>query len=92
LWGLAFKPNTDDIREAPALYNIDELTKLGAEIVAYDPEAMDNVKALIGDKIKYASNQYDAVENADALLIATEWSVFRNPDFEKIGELMKLTI
>tara|TARA_B110000037_G_scaffold42761_1_gene52739 strand:+ start:4889 stop:6187 length:1299 start_codon:yes stop_codon:yes gene_type:complete len=88
LWGLAFKPNTDDIREAPALYNIDELTKLGAEIVAYDPEAMDNVKALIGEKIKYASNQYDAVKNADALLIATEWSVFRNPDFEKISELM----
>ena len=88
LWGLAFKPNTDDIREAPALYNIDELTKLGAEIVAYDPEAMDNAKALIGEKIKYASNQYDAVKNADALLIATEWSVFRNPDFEKISELM----
>jgi len=88
LWGLAFKPNTDDIREAPALYNIDELTKLGAEIVAYDPEAMDNAKALIGEKIKYASNQYDAVKNADALLIATEWSVFRNPDFEKISEFM----
>ena len=88
LWGLAFKPNTDDIREAPALYNIDELTKLGAEIVAYDPEAMDNVKALIGEKIKYALNQYDAVKNADALLIATEWSVFRNPDFEKISKLM----
>ena len=88
LWGLAFKPDTDDIREAPALYMIDELTKLGAEIVAFDPEAMDNINSAIGDKIQYASNQYEALENADALLIATEWSVFRNPDFSKIQEML----
>lgn len=86
LWGLAFKPDTDDIREAPALYMIDELTKAGAEIVAFDPEAMDNVKNLIGDKIKYVSNQYEALEGADALLIATEWQVFRTPDFDKISQ------
>ena len=88
LWGLAFKPDTDDIREAPALYMIDELTKLGAKIVAFDPEAMENINSTIGDKIQYASNQYDALENADALLIATEWSVFRNPNFSKIQELL----
>ena len=89
LWGLAFKPETDDIREAPALYIIDELLKSGAEIVAFDPEAMDNVKALLGDKIKYASTQYEALEGADALLIATEWSLFRNPDFEKMESILK---
>lgn len=84
LWGLAFKPETDDIREAPALYIIDELVKHGATVTAFDPEGMANVKGLIGDKIKYAENQYDALVGADALLIATEWSVFRNPDFEKM--------
>lgn len=84
LWGLAFKPDTDDIREAPALYLIEELVKRGAIISAYDPEAMDNVQRLIGDKIHYALNMYAAAENADALLIATEWSVFRTPDFEKL--------
>lgn len=82
LWGLAFKPETDDIREAPALYIIDELIKHGATITAFDPEGMSNVKGFLGDKIKYAENQYDALVHADALLIATEWSVFRNPDFE----------
>lgn len=85
LWGLAFKPDTDDIREAPALYMIEELTKAGAEIVAFDPEAMDNVKAVVGEKIAFAANQYDALEGADALLIATEWQVFRTPDFDKIS-------
>ncbi len=89
LWGLAFKPETDDIREAPALYIIDELLSAGASITAYDPEAMDNVKAIVGDKIKYASSSYDALENVDALLIATEWSAFRNPDFSKMKSLMK---
>ena len=88
LWGLAFKPDTDDIREAPALYMIDELTKLGAKITAFDPEAMDNIKNLIGDSIQYVSNQYDALQGADALLIATEWSVFRNPDFSKIENML----
>ena len=88
VWGLAFKPETDDIREAPALYIIDELLIRGAKVVAFDPEAMDNVKALLGDKISYAANQYEALQGADALLIATEWSVFRNPDFEKMDELL----
>ncbi len=89
LWGLAFKPDTDDIREAPALYIIDELVKAGADISAYDPEAMDNVKNLIGNKISYAADEYDALRGADALLIATEWSLFRNPDFEKVSSLLK---
>jgi len=89
LWGLAFKPNTDDIREAPALKLIKELTAAGATISAYDPEAMANVKREIGDKIIYAGNQYQALEEADALLIATEWSEFRTPDFIKIKSLLK---
>jgi UDPglucose 6-dehydrogenase len=89
IWGLAFKPDTDDIREAPALYMIDELTKAGAVVMAYDPEAMENVKRLIGDKITYASNEYEVLENADALLICTEWGIFRNPDFNKMKNLMK---
>ena len=89
LWGLAFKPNTDDIREAPALKLIDELTGMGASITAYDPEAMGNVKRGIKDKITYAENQYDALKDADALIIATEWSEFRTPDFIKIRSLLK---
>jgi UDPglucose 6-dehydrogenase len=89
IWGLAFKPDTDDIREAPALYMIDELTKAGAVVVAYDPEAMENVKRLVGDKISYATNEYEVLENADALLICTEWGIFRNPDFNKMKNLMK---
>lgn len=88
LWGLAFKPETDDIREAPALYIIDELIKNGATVSAFDPEAMNNVKAILGDKISFAENQYEALQNADALLIATEWSVFRNPDFEKMDSIL----
>lgn len=92
LWGLAFKPDTDDIREAPALYMIDELTKAGAEISAFDPEAMPNVKELKGDLIAYAENQYEALENADALLIATEWAVFRTPDFEKVNKALKAKV
>ena len=89
LWGLAFKPNTDDIREAPALSIIDALTELGAIVTAYDPEAMPNVKAQIGDKIKYASSQYEALSGADFLIIATEWSEFRTPDFERIEKEIK---
>jgi len=89
LWGLAFKPETDDIREAPALYIIDELVKNGATVTVFDPEAMGNVKNILGDKIKYAKNQYEALEGAEALLIATEWSVFRNPDFDKIESILK---
>lgn len=89
LWGLAFKPNTDDIREAPALYMIDALTKEGATISAFDPEAMNNVKKTIGDKITYAENQYAALQGADALIIATEWNEFRTPDFLKIVSSLK---
>ncbi|MBF36584.1 MAG: UDP-glucose 6-dehydrogenase [Crocinitomicaceae bacterium] len=92
LWGLAFKPETDDIREAPSLYIIDALLDLGADIIAYDPEAINNVKGLIGDKIKFAENSYDALNDVDALLIATEWSAFRNPDFDKMQQLMKSQI
>jgi UDPglucose 6-dehydrogenase len=88
LWGLAFKPNTDDIREAPALTIIEALTSLGATITAYDPEAMVNAKTQIGNKIKFANNQYQALHNADALVIATEWNEFRNPDFDKIKNIL----
>jgi UDPglucose 6-dehydrogenase len=89
LWGLAFKPNTDDIREAPALSMIDTLTREGAKIVAFDPEAMPNVKRQLGNLIEYVENQYDALKDADALVIATEWSEFRTPDFEKLNTRMK---
>ncbi|MBP6531779.1 MAG: UDP-glucose/GDP-mannose dehydrogenase family protein [Bacteroidia bacterium] len=89
LWGLAFKPDTDDIREAPALYIIDALLSLGANISAYDPEAMKNVRTLIGDKIIYGSDPYEVLKDADMLLIATEWSVFRTPEFEQIEKLLK---
>ena len=89
LWGLAFKPNTDDIREAPALYLLEALLKEGATISVFDPEAMNNVRQLMGDKISYAANQYDALINADALIIATEWNEFRTPDFSKISSNMK---
>jgi UDPglucose 6-dehydrogenase len=89
LWGLAFKPNTDDIREAPAFYMIDSLIKRGASISAFDPEAMNNSKMILADTIHFADNQYHALENADALIIATEWNEFRTPDFEKIENLLK---
>ena len=89
MWGLAFKPDTDDIREAPALYIIEELLKEGATIVSFDPEGMPNVKKLMGDKIGYASNRYDALDGADALLIVTEWPVFRTPDFDFMKEKLK---
>ena len=88
LWGLAFKPNTDDIREAPAFSIIDALLKEGATVTAYDPEAMEPVKRQIGAAIHYAVSQYQALEGADALLIATEWSEFRTPDFERIEKLL----
>ena len=88
LWGLAFKPDTDDIREAPALYIIDALVDAGATVTAFDPEAMPNVQGVIGDKITYASNEYEALENADALVVCTEWGIFRNPDFDKIAALL----
>ena len=92
LWGLAFKPETDDIREAPAIYIIKELLSAGASVTTYDPEAMDNVKSIMGSKINYAKSSYDALKNVDALLIATEWSAFRNPDFSKMESLMNSPI
>jgi UDPglucose 6-dehydrogenase len=92
LWGLAFKPETDDIREAPALYIIDELLAAGASIIAYDPEGMPNVKKLLGDKIEYATDRYNALDGADALLIVTEWPVFRTPDFDFMKEKLKAPV
>ena len=89
MWGLAFKPNTDDIREAPALYMIEALLAEGATITAFDPEAMKNVKELVGERIGFSENQYDALQGADALLIATEWNEFRTPDFLKIVKQLK---
>jgi UDPglucose 6-dehydrogenase len=89
MWGLAFKPYTDDIREAPSLYNIDALIAEGAEVAAYDPEAMEKVKELIGNKITYTSGPYEALKNADALLIVTEWPQFRTPEFEVMDVLLK---
>lgn len=89
VWGLAFKPETDDIREAPALYMIRELLHRGVAIKAFDPEAMPNVKKALGDSIEFAQNMYDAAEGADALLICTEWSVFRTPNFNKLSDKLK---
>ena len=89
LWGLAFKPNTDDIREAPALYLIEALLAEGATVSVFDPEAMANTRKMIGDKVTYADGQYEALHNADALIIATEWSEFRTPDFEMINSRLK---
>ena len=92
LWGLAFKPETDDIREAPALYMIEKLLEAGATVVAFDPEAMDNVRGRIGDRIAYADSHMEALDGADALLICTEWQVFRNPDFKDMAERMNNSV
>ena len=89
VWGLAFKPNTDDIREAPALYIIDELLAAGARIQAFDPEAMDNVRSLYGDRISFAKDPYEALLDADALAIVTEWSLFRTPAFDVVKKLLR---
>jgi UDPglucose 6-dehydrogenase len=89
VWGLAFKPNTDDIREAPALDNIRALLAAGAKVTVYDPEASDNVREIFGASISYAHTQYAALDDADALLIMTEWPLFRTPDFDKMNLLMK---
>ncbi len=88
LWGLAFKPNTDDIREAPALYTIQELLDAGARVRAFDPEAMNNIRAMFGDRVELVSDQYEALIGADALAILTEWSVFRTPSFQVMKNLM----
>ena len=89
IWGLAFKPYTDDIREAPALVNIQMLLEEGVTLKVYDPEAMNNVEKLLGNQIYYAKNQYDALEDVDALLIMTEWPIFRTPDFSIVASNMK---
>jgi len=88
VWGLSFKPETDDIRQAPSLDILAKLIEDGAEITAYDPEAMDNIKGVIGDKIKYAKRSMEALEGAEALLICTEWAAFRNPNFDKMKQAM----
>lgn len=84
IWGLSFKPNTDDIREAPALYTIDKLLDAGAKIKVFDPEAMENVKKIYGERIHFGLDQYDVLSGADALMIMTEWNEFRSPDFNVI--------
>jgi len=89
IWGLAFKPYTDDIREAPALYNIESLLAEGATVSVYDPEAMKNVRETIGDKVTYCVDEYHAAENADGIFIMTEWPIFRTPDFEKLSRTLK---
>ena len=89
IWGLSFKPYTDDIREAPSLENIQALIAEEVNVKVYDPEAMDNVKQIVGDKIEYADSAYGALLDADALLIVTEWPVFRTPDFEVVSKLLK---
>jgi UDPglucose 6-dehydrogenase len=89
VWGLAFKPHTDDIREAPALYNIDALLNEGASVRAHDPEAMENVKKIMGDRITYFEDPYEAATGADAILIATEWPEFRTPDFDRLSSLVR---
>jgi UDPglucose 6-dehydrogenase len=89
MWGLSFKPDTDDIREAPALYMIDALVAAGATVTAFDPEGANNVKKLIGDKINYAKDEYAALEGADSLIICTEWALFRTPDFERLEKTLK---
>ena len=89
LWGLTFKPETDDMREAPSLVVIDELLKAGCEVVVFDPVAMPEAKRIIGDNLKYANDIYEAVENVDALLVVTEWKEFRLPSWSMIKEKMK---
>lgn len=89
VWGLAFKPKTNDMREAPSITVINALLESGADVVAYDPKAMEAAFSIFGDKIKYAKNSYQALENADAMLLLTEWNEFRRPDFDKIKHLLK---
>lgn len=89
MWGLAFKPHTDDIREAPSLYNIEELLSAGAIVKAHDPESMENVKRLLGNKIEFCESPYEAAQGADAIFIATEWPEFRTPDFDKLASIVK---
>lgn len=92
LWGLAFKPNTNDMREAPAISIVNELVKLGAKVKAYDPKAIDTAKGIFKDNIEYTDSAYDALEGADALILATEWNEFRNPDFDVIKNKLKMPL
>ena len=92
IWGLAFKPETDDVREAPAIYLMNELLSRGSKLSVYDPEAMPNIKKQFGDKLTYCESMYDALTDADALVICTEWSIFRTPDFNKVKQLLKQSI
>jgi UDPglucose 6-dehydrogenase len=92
LWGLAFKPKTDDMREAPALSVIEDLLKEGAAVVAYDPIAIPNTQKMLGNSIEYVEDQYEALKGADALMVVTEWPQFIRPDFEKIKTLLKAPV
>jgi UDPglucose 6-dehydrogenase len=89
VWGLSFKPRTDDMREAPSIYTINKLLERGAKIRGYDPVAIENAKTIFGDAINYATSSYDALDGADALLIITEWQEFRDPDFSEIKKRLK---
>jgi UDPglucose 6-dehydrogenase len=88
-WGLSFKPRTDDMREAPAITIIERLLTAGATVRAHDPEAINEAKKVFGDRIKYSHNQYDILANADALVVITDWSEYRNPDFDRIMAALK---
>jgi UDPglucose 6-dehydrogenase len=92
VWGLSFKPRTDDIREAPAIENIEALLKEGVQIKAHDPEAMENTRKIFGDKIQYCKTPYEAAQGADGILIATEWQEFRTPDFERLASIVKTKV
>ena len=92
VWGLAFKPNTDDMREAPSVVIINKLLELGAKVTAYDPAAMESAKYYLEDKITYCDNEYSAIKNADALIVVTEWNEFRNPDFEDMKTMLKNSV
>jgi UDPglucose 6-dehydrogenase len=92
IWGLAFKPETDDIREAPSIYLMRELLKKGAKLSVYDPEAIPNIEKQFGNSLNYCNSMYEALDGADALVICTEWSIFRTPDFQKVKQLLNQNI
>ncbi|MDC7995011.1 UDP-glucose dehydrogenase family protein [Altibacter sp. HG106] len=92
IWGLAFKPETDDIREAPSMDIMDALLERGATLQVFDPEAMENIKKKYGDKLQYADSMYDALESADALVICTEWSIFRTPNYQKLKQRLRTPV
>src|SRR5208283_70763 len=89
IWGLAFKPRTDDMREAPSVVVIEELLKAGATVRAHDPEALENARRIFGDRISYHKTNYEALGGADALIILTEWNEFRHPNFQRIRTMLK---